>query len=154
MNDYKTIQKDLTSVKLTKEFASAIGCRAKGGEIIELISDLGGGKTTFVKGLVQGAGSNDVVTSPSFSLRNDYRAPRFNIAHFDFYRLEDPGLLSEMIAEIVSDDNILLIIEWAQVVTHVLPDDRIRITLKVAGEEKRTILVEYPQDREYLFLEN
>jgi len=64
-------------------------------EIIELRSDLGGGKTTFTQGLAAGAGSKDAVSSPTFTLKKIYRAGELHIYHYDFYRLNEPGILKD-----------------------------------------------------------
>ncbi|MBX4191001.1 tRNA (adenosine(37)-N6)-threonylcarbamoyltransferase complex ATPase subunit type 1 TsaE, partial [Candidatus Saccharibacteria bacterium] len=79
-----------TSSAETESIGSLIGASLKGGEVIELRSDLGGGKTTFVRGLAAGAGSKANVTSPTFTLSRLYPAKNFSIHHFDFYRLNDP----------------------------------------------------------------
>lgn len=148
---HKTSQRDFTSPTQTIEFATLIGGRLRGSEVIELVSDLGGGKTTFVKGLAFGAGSSDIVTSPSFTLRNDYLTSDFKIAHFDFYRLNDPGSLTEMVAEVVSDHQTVSVIEWARAIEYVLPSDRVVITLKVTSEDGRRAIINYPDSLAYLF---
>src|SRR5690348_16076202 len=110
----------------TERLGELLGSRLRGGEVIELRSDLGGGKTTFVRGLVRGAGSRDRVSSPTFTLSRIYNAKKFEIHHFDFYRLSDPGILADQLAEAVQGDNVV-IIEWAGIVKNVLPEDRVSI---------------------------
>jgi len=75
------------SPEATEQLAEAIGRRLTGGEVIELVSDLGGGKTTFVRGLARGLGSADVVSSPTFTVSKVYKADKLELHHFDFYRL-------------------------------------------------------------------
>jgi len=118
----------------------------KGGEVIELRSDLGGGKTTFVRGLVRGAGSRDHVASPTFTLNRIYRAKNLSIYHYDFYRLDDPGILAEQLAESIGDDKAIVIVEWADIVKDVLPPDRISIQLAMsaAHPDERTVALHYP----------
>ncbi len=142
---------ELTSASETEKYAEAIGSRLTGGEVIELVSDLGGGKTAFVKGLARGAGSKDHVTSPSFTLRNDYLAKGFSIAHFDFYRLSDPGILKDMLAEAMSDSGSVVVIEWGGIIDDILPDDRVKISIKVVGETRRLFEVDFPDRYKYLF---
>ncbi len=69
-----TLQIDTTSPKNTLNLAAKIGSRIKGGEVIELVSDLGGGKTVFVRGLAKGMGSTDQVSSPTFTISREYKA--------------------------------------------------------------------------------
>ena len=135
----------------TEKMAAKIGAKLKGGEVMELISDLGGGKTTFVKGLVSGSGSEAYVSSPSFTLRNDYAGPKLSIAHFDFYRLKDPGILSQMLAEAMSDPATVVIIEWGGIVDAILPPDHVKVTIKVSGETKRLFEMDCPMRFKYLF---
>ena len=150
--DKKQIQDiELGGALKTERFAADIGSRLVGGEVIELISDLGGGKTTFVKGLVAGAGSKDHVTSPSFTLRNDYKTPKLSIAHFDFYRLNDPGILKEMLSEAMLDQNSVVVIEWANVVQDILPIDHIQVSIKTMNETRRTVQLTYSNRFGYLF---
>lgn len=119
----------LHSPKETESFAVEIGARLKGGECIELISDLGGGKTTFTSGLVVGSGSRDTVSSPTFTISKQYQSEKFTFYHFDFYRLNEPGLVAEELYEAVQDNSNIVIVEWAESVAHVLPKDRIRIAI-------------------------
>src|SRR3989344_5721785 len=88
-----------TSSAETENLASKIGRALKGGELIELVSDLGGGKTTFVRGLAKGMGSRDHVSSPTFTICNTYKVKSKSshaaqeLWHFDFYRLHEAGLI-------------------------------------------------------------
>src|SRR6185312_5854101 len=93
MSTVQTWQTESISSDNTSDVAMKIGRKLQGGEVIELISDLGGGKTTFVRGLAKGMGSQDTVRSPSFTLSNEYRSGKLTLYHFDFYRLEDPGIM-------------------------------------------------------------
>ncbi|MCL4358007.1 tRNA (adenosine(37)-N6)-threonylcarbamoyltransferase complex ATPase subunit type 1 TsaE [Patescibacteria group bacterium] len=143
----------LNGPEMTRAYAATIGRRLKGGEVIELIADFGGGKTTFTQGLAAGAGSKDIVTSPSFTIRNDYRSKNFLLAHFDFYRLNDPGILKDMLAEAMDDPLIVVVIEWANVVESVLPSDVIRLKFKTLDVNRREIELNYPKRFAYLFEE-
>ena len=72
--------------------------------VIELIGDVGAGKTTFTRGLAQGLGAKNEVTSPSFTISKSYALPNGKtLTHYDFYRLQDPGLMSEDLAENLID---------------------------------------------------
>ncbi len=145
-----TWQTTSTNLDDTLELAAAIGRRLRGGEVIELISDLGGGKTTFVRGLVNGLGSQDAVRSPSFTIGNQYRGKDLTIYHFDFYRLQESGILREEVAEILTDPKAVLAVEWAEIVEDVLPTRRLTVTLKATGDNSRELSVDYPKDFNYL----
>jgi tRNA threonylcarbamoyladenosine biosynthesis protein TsaE len=122
--------------------------------VIELVSDLGGGKTAFVRGLAAGMGSKDRVTSPSFTLSNQYQGGGLTLYHFDFYRLEEPGILRQELAEILQDPRAVVAIEWAGLVSNVLPPDRLTINIISSGEESRALLLQYPEKLSYLFPDN
>lgn len=123
----------------TEHFGEAIGRRLRGGEIIELASDLGGGKTTFVHGLARGAGSTDHVSSPTFTVSKIYKTPRFDIHHFDFYRLQEAGLMEHELHDLLDDPKIVIIVEWGDIVRHVLPDKRLTIEIIQASETSREL---------------
>ena len=78
------------STEQTEQIAQAFGKSLHGGETVLLQGEMGAGKTHFVKGLALGLGINDIVTSPTFALHNQYEG-RFILNHFDFYRVDDPA---------------------------------------------------------------
>ncbi len=135
--------------------AEKIGARLRGGETLELVSDLGAGKTTFVRGLARGMGSNDQVRSPSFTLSNEYRSKTVTMYHFDFYRLSEPGIMRDELAEALSDPMAVVVVEWGDIVEDVLPQKRLRVHIKSTGtvENQRKMEFKYPQQLTYL-LEN
>lgn len=116
-----------------------LGRKLRGGEVIELISDLGGGKTTFVRGLARGLGTKDPVASPSFTISRSYAAGRLRLDHYDFYRLNDAGVVRYELAESLSDPKVVVVVEWPNVIEDVLPADRLRITIDATGDETRTL---------------
>jgi tRNA threonylcarbamoyladenosine biosynthesis protein TsaE len=132
-----------------------LGRKLLGGEVIELRSDLGGGKTTFMRGLVRGAGSKDNVTSPTFTLSRIYQAGDLQIHHFDFYRLDDAGILADQLAESVNNNKTVVAVEWADIVKDVLPEQRISIELKptVNDPDERQITIKYPSSERQLITE-
>ena len=141
------------SSRETNQLGQRIGTKLKGGEVIELVSDLGGGKTTFVGGLASGAGSEDVVASPSFTISYVYLAPKFNLHHYDFYRLSDPGVVKLSLSEAISDQNNVVMVEWGDIVSDALPQNKVTINLKLAREDESTreIIIDYPEQLAYLF---
>ncbi|HEX5797170.1 MAG TPA: tRNA (adenosine(37)-N6)-threonylcarbamoyltransferase complex ATPase subunit type 1 TsaE [Candidatus Saccharimonadales bacterium] len=130
----------------TKQIAQTVAKRLKGGELIELIGDVGSGKTTFVKGLARGLGSQDEVTSPSFVLQNVYDG-RLRLHHFDLYRLEEPGHIIHDIEEAIKSDDSVSVIEWAAAGKEMLPDKRIIIKFLPQNDSSRKIKISFPDAR-------
>lgn len=143
----------LTNEDKTAEVALAIGKNLRGGECIEFISDLGGGKTTFIRSLVAGAGSTDSVTSPTFTIMKQYKTPNNTIYHYDFYRLDSPGITAEELSEALRDKTAIILVEWGESVDTVLPTERVRIRLdKLPDDENaRLCSIEYPDKLDYIF---
>lgn len=137
----------------TEVVAARIGARLRGGEVFDLISDLGGGKTTFVRGLARGAGSSDQVASPTFTVSKLYEAGKLHIHHFDFYRLPEAGLMTHEVAELLQDPVNVVVAEWSGAIHDVLPGDRVSVTLErvTSGEDDRNIAISAPQSLAYLF---
>ena len=135
----------------TELLGEAIGSNLKGGECIELIADLGGGKTTFTRGLVKGAGSEDHVSSPTFTISKIYDAPKFTIHHFDFYRLSTAGVVGHELEEVRDEPGSVLVVEWGDIVANVLPKDRITISVVQDDEDTRSIKISAPKKYQYLF---
>jgi len=151
MNTDMILKMHSTASRDTELLAKKIGNRLKGGEVIELLSDLGGGKTTFVRGLVEGSGSHDHVASPTYTISRNYSAPKFNIHHFDFYRLQEAGLIGPELEEVLNDSSGVVVVEWAEVVRHVLPEERVAIKISLLENDERDITIKYPESMKYLF---
>jgi tRNA threonylcarbamoyladenosine biosynthesis protein TsaE len=139
-----------TSAEQTQALAEKLGAALRGGEVIELVSDLGGGKTTFTRGLVKGLGSDDVVASPTFTISKVYDAGQLQVHHFDFYRLAEPGIIADELAEVAGDPGIVTVVEWADVVQHVLPEDRLQLAIRQQPNGDRELTFSYPEDLAYL----
>src|SRR5688572_5517582 len=104
MSTAKTCQIESSSYEDTYETGKRFGSRCKGGEVFVLASDLGGGKTTFTKGLAAGLGSLDKVVSPTFTVSRVYKCrDGLYLHHFDFYRLNEPGVVGHELAEVIGD---------------------------------------------------
>lgn len=118
------------SLEDTSNFAKTLSKRLKVGDVVTLTGDLGAGKTTFVKYLVQALGSKDDVTSPSFTIINEYQG-NTKIYHMDMYRLEtlDEAMMTGFLDCVNAKDGICLI-EWPQIVESVLPKNKICVTIK------------------------
>jgi tRNA threonylcarbamoyladenosine biosynthesis protein TsaE len=138
----------------TEALGASIGARLKGGELIELRSDLGGGKTTLTRGIARGANSQDAVGSPSFTISREYKTPKFVIHHYDFYRLAEPGIMADELHDVMSDPQAVALVEWAAVAEHVLPAERVIIKIAASGDDSRELEISLPQKYAYLKEEN
>jgi tRNA threonylcarbamoyladenosine biosynthesis protein TsaE len=128
------------SVNHTLAIGKAFGLRLSGGEVIELVGDLGAGKTVFVRGLATGIASRDRVQSPSFTISRIYRGKDLKICHFDFYRLSDPGILKDELQETLDDPRAVTVVEWGRIVTNVLPKSRLIVEIKPTSENSRLLV--------------
>ena len=138
-------------VKAFYSIGQRLGQNLKGGEVLTLVSDLGGGKTTLTKGIAKGANSQDSVSSPSFTICNEYKTPFFRIYHFDFYRLPDPGIVSLELQEILdSNQKPVVIIEWPLTVEKILPKDYLKIAIEISGPDLRNLVIYYPPTLKHL----
>jgi len=137
------------SSRSTEDYAEKLGKQLRGGEIISLVSDLGGGKTTFARGLARGIGSKDHVSSPTFTISKLYKGADLNINHFDFYRLGDPGLVQNELLDFIDSDNVV-VIEWPDIVENVLPVNRLTINIESFGDNERRISFSCPIELGYL----
>jgi len=147
-----TVQWETTSesAEQTEALAAKIGAALHGGEVIELVSDLGGGKTTFVRGLVRGLGSADKVASPTFTISKVYAAEELEVHHFDFYRLQEAGIVADELAEVAGDPHAVAVVEWADVVQHVLPDERLTVIIEQTPSGIRKLTFKCPEPLQHL----
>lgn len=136
------MQLEVKNQEQTKSVSQKLGSTLSGGEVIELIGDVGAGKTTFVKGLAVGLGIDEDVQSPSFTISRVYDARGgLTLAHYDFYRLSDAGIMRDELSEAISDPTTVTVIEWADIVEGVLPADRIAIKFEATSEDERTLTI-------------
>lgn len=133
---------EVASEQETKALAEKLGKLLKGGEVFQLVGDVGAGKTTFVKGLAKGLAVSDEVQSPSFTISRVYEArDGLELVHYDFYRLTDPGIMANEVNEAVHDPATITVIEWADIVEGVLPEGHFTITFEAPSETGRRITV-------------
>lgn len=112
-----------------------------GGECIELIGDVGAGKTTLVQGIGEGLQADDDIQSPSFTISREYKCrDGLRLAHYDFYRLQDAGVMSYELAESLQDKMVITIVEWASTIDAVLPDTAIRVTIAMSPNDESRIV--------------
>lgn len=103
-----------------------------------------------MRGLAKGAGSSDKVASPTFTISKIYKADNFEIHHFDFYRLHEAGVMADELAEVAADPKAVVVVEWGDVVQHVLPEKRLTIGIKQTPEGSRDLSFTTHEDLDYL----
>lgn len=123
-----------------KSLGAKLASLFQGGEVLELVGDVGAGKTTLTKGIAAGLGVDDDVQSPSFTISRIYPArDGLQLAHYDFYRLSDAGILNDELVEVSQDPKTILVIEWAEIVNGVLPADRLSLHISAIADTVRRV---------------
>ena len=129
------------SANETKKIAAELSSSLKGGETVALFGDLGAGKTYFVKGLAEGLGFCGEVTSPTFNIVNEYLGGKFDIYHFDMYRITGwDDLDSTGFFEYTATGGIT-VTEWSENIENALNDDAIRVYITKIDEDTRKIVI-------------
>jgi tRNA threonylcarbamoyladenosine biosynthesis protein TsaE len=124
----------------TQRLGAALADVLPAGTVVALVGTLGAGKTRLVEDLAVGLGvPREAVTSPTFVLLNEYRQGRLPVYHFDTYRLKDDDEFLDLGPDEYFDSEGISLVEWADRVAHLLPPERIEITLDVTGEHQRRI---------------
>lgn len=106
-----------------------LGKSAKPGQIYTLFGDLGVGKTVFTKGVAEGLGIRESVSSPTFTILHEYEEGRLPLYHFDVYRITDVEEMYEIGYEDYFFGEGVCIIEWAELISDILPENIIKITI-------------------------
>ena len=136
---------ETNSEKETFELGKKIGENAKAGQIYTLTGDLGVGKTVFTKGLAKGLGITESVCSPTFTIVQIYEEGRLPLYHFDVYRIGDPEEMDEIGYEDYFYGEGLCMIEWAQLIEEIIPENARHITIEkdlAKGFDYRRITIE------------
>ncbi|HET8884060.1 MAG TPA: tRNA (adenosine(37)-N6)-threonylcarbamoyltransferase complex ATPase subunit type 1 TsaE [Candidatus Saccharimonadales bacterium] len=145
---------EVTSETDMQTFGARLGAALKGGEIIELVGDVGAGKTTLTKGIASGLRIDETVQSPSFTISRVYDTPTsLRLAHYDFYRLQDAGIMADELHETLHDLATITVIEWAGIVNGVLPADHLTINLTSPSETVRRIALTAGGEKSKMLLE-
>jgi len=133
----------LNDERATKAFGERLGRALRGGECIELVGDIGAGKTTLTKGIAAGLGITDTVQSPTFTINRTYEGrDGLRLSDYDFYRLADPGIMSDELSESLEDDATVIVIEWGAIVGLMLPEDNLQISFESPDEGTRHLTLE------------
>ncbi len=127
-------------------FAKTLGGSLALPAVLELVGDVGAGKTTFTRGLALGLGVSEPVSSPSFTISKRYTFPGRadaktpgELIHYDFYRLDDPGIMSFELEEALQTPSSVVVVEWGDSVRDLLPTDRLKITFRILSDGSREL---------------
>ena len=125
-----------------QQFGAKLSTLLSSDATIELIGDVGAGKTTLTRSIARGLNIADTIHSPTFTISNRYQAPNGQLlAHYDFYRLTDAGIMKDELAEVIEDKHVITIIEWGDIIEDVLPEDRLTIKIVSDSEHSRQLEV-------------
>ena len=133
------------SPEKTDEIAFELGAKAQKGDCFALIGDLGCGKTQFAKAFARGMGIDEMITSPTFTLLEEYEG-HIPLYHFDLYRLADESELDALFFEEYWEGDGISLIEWADRAGTRLPQTAIFIKFEYIDATTRRISIEYPDD--------
>lgn len=128
----------------TEALGSRLGQAVSPGTVVAYEGGLGMGKTAFTRGLARGLGYSGRVTSPTFTIVNEYEGGRLPLFHFDMYRLADADALFDIGWEDYLDRSGVCAVEWSEQVTEALPPDTVWVTIARCpeGDSWRTITIE------------
>ena len=134
-----TETKLLHSEQEVVEYGIRLGREAHPGQVIALTGDLGAGKTTLTKAIARGLGSSETVTSPTFTIVKEYRSGRLPLFHFDVYRIGDVEEMYELGYEEYFFGDGVCVIEWADLIEELIPEDALKISIAYGQNEEERI---------------
>ena len=120
-----------------REFIENIGDRT----VFAFYGNMGAGKTTFIKAICEELGVEDVITSPTFAIVNEYSLSTNIVYHFDFYRIKKLEEVYDMGFEDYFYSGALCFIEWPELIEEVLPDDAVKVTITEQPDGTRTVIL-------------
>ncbi|MBQ9014623.1 MAG: tRNA (adenosine(37)-N6)-threonylcarbamoyltransferase complex ATPase subunit type 1 TsaE [Firmicutes bacterium] len=129
----------LHSEQEVTEYGIRLGEAAVPGQIIALSGDLGAGKTTLTKAIARGLGVREVITSPTFTIVKEYRSGRLPLFHFDVYRIGDIDEMYELGYEEYFFGEGVCVIEWADLIEELIPEEALRISIAYGSAEEERI---------------
>ena len=148
------VNSEAEMLKFGTDFAKSLTLPA----VVELTGDVGSGKTTFTRGLSEGLGISDPITSPSFTISKRYNFPllpeccknynniiqKFNygeLIHYDFYRLSDPGIMRDELFDTLDQPNTVVVVEWGSGFKDLLPESRYRLEISQIDSQVRELQI-------------
>ena len=135
----------------TEAVGAALGAIIPAGTILAYKGDLGAGKTAFTRGLARGLGCTDLVTSPTYTIVNEYLSGRLPLFHFDMYRLASSDDLWDIGWEDYLERGGVCAVEWSENVADAM-EDAITVCIRKLGEDSRKIIITGGEDIENLSL--
>ena len=128
------------SAQETEALGERLAARLRPGDVIAYTGDLGAGKTAFTRGLARGLGVTDRVTSPTFTIVNEYEGGRLPLFHFDLYRLDSAGELFDIGWEDYLARGGVCAVEWSEKAAGALEEDCLRVDLRRGGDDGQRII--------------
>ena len=128
-----------SSVQETEALGRALAQHLTPGTVVAFTGDLGAGKTAFVRGMAQGLGIAQRVTSPTFTILQVYDSGRLPLYHFDWYRLNGAEELYELAMDEYLQNGGVAVVEWPGRAQEAVPERYLQITLEPAGEGERVL---------------
>ena len=119
-----------TSSQMTFEFAKKMGEKLKSGDVLCLDGDLGVGKTVFTKGVAAGLGIKDDVSSPTFTLIQEYYGGRLPLYHFDVYRIDGPWDMDDLGYDEYFYGEGVCLVEWGSMIKELFPENTIYVRIE------------------------
>lgn len=123
----------------TRRFGHKLAVELVPGTVVALIGDLGTGKTSLTKAIAEGLGIEDTITSPTFNIVKEYDTGRLPLYHFDVYRIGDIDEMYELGYEEYFYGEGVSIVEWADLIEEIIPEDAVRIYIEYGREEGERI---------------
>ena len=130
------------SAQETEQLGQRLGQQLKPGAVIAYSGDLGAGKTAFTRGLARGLGIEDPITSPTYTIVNEYLTGRIPLFHFDMYRLSSSDELFDIGWEDYLSRGGVCAVEWSENVMDALPEDTVWVRIAREGDTGRNITIE------------
>lgn len=129
-----------SSAGQTQDLAAALGAVAVAGDLVLLAGEMGAGKTAFAQGFARGLGIPDQVTSPTFTIVQEYSGGRLNMHHLDVYRLDTLREVSDLGLSEMLDEEAVMLVEWGDAVLPALPDQYLELRIAFGeGDDDRRI---------------
>jgi tRNA threonylcarbamoyladenosine biosynthesis protein TsaE len=138
---------DVSDVNELPQIAEKLLTFAGSEKIFLFYGDMGAGKTTLIKALCLELGINDLVSSPTFSIVNEYPSPTGSVFHFDFYRLKNETEALDLGYEDYIYSGNYCFIEWPEKIQNLLPENSYSVYIKITGEHSRQIIAENQQSQ-------
>ncbi|HBC87384.1 MAG TPA: tRNA (adenosine(37)-N6)-threonylcarbamoyltransferase complex ATPase subunit type 1 TsaE [Lentisphaeria bacterium] len=131
---------------MTEEIAADLAKGVIPGSVVALCGELGAGKTVFARGFARGLGITETVSSPTFTLMQEYKVPGRErlrwFYHLDLYRIEDSKAAMVFgVDEYLSNPDAVLLVEWAERIEDILPSGTLRVEIFHAGENRRKVRI-------------